>query len=180
MTKAGSDHLKRQAREIARESGRRLPDVLAELRRAPRAVPPRQPSKELVARCNGLAHPIDGGRCAREAGHPGHWSWCSPEPHLASHVWQGYVDARSAAEAAEHEAWLAGLSPAQRADWEAEQKAAYEADMAYEGYDPADDNYGKDLEYVLDAQDEARWAAEAEEDGYDAADPYEVAYLEAR
>ncbi|MFJ8004033.1 hypothetical protein [Streptomyces fagopyri] len=36
MTKAGADPLKRQARELTRTSGRRFPDVLAELRRAPR------------------------------------------------------------------------------------------------------------------------------------------------
>lgn len=91
MTKAGNDELKRQAREIRRRTGRRLPDILAELSRAPRTM--RRPSTDLVLLCSGLAHPIDGGRCARPAGHhllDGTWSWCSPEPHLPARIWQGY------------------------------------------------------------------------------------------
>lgn len=67
-TKTGRDHLKRQARQIARTTGRRFPDVLAELRRAPRPSM-RRPSTKLVLLCNGLAHLIDGGRCARPVGH---------------------------------------------------------------------------------------------------------------
>ncbi|MFJ9239739.1 hypothetical protein ACIRJ3_32730 [Streptomyces anulatus] len=167
MTKTGSDHLKRQARQIARASGRRYPDVLAELRGAPRRPPA---SKELVLRCRGFAHPLDGGRCAQPDGHPGHWTWCGPEPHFAVHVWQGYVEARDAAEHAKHEAWLAGLTPAERAEYEAEQEAAYEADMAWQAAEPYDPDAERDAEYALDAADEARWEAEmderADDDGY--------------
>ncbi|MEV7681481.1 hypothetical protein AB0O64_23450 [Streptomyces sp. NPDC088341] len=160
MTKTGSDHLKRQAREIARASGRRYPDVLAELRNVPRRA---SSSKELVLLCSGFAHPIDGGRCAQPAGHPGHWTWCGPEPHFAVHVWQGYVDARGEAEHAKHEAWLAGLTPAERAEYEAEQEAAYQADMAWEA-EPYSAEEERSLEYALDAADEARREAEAAED----------------
>ncbi|MFD1275849.1 hypothetical protein ACFQ51_42190 [Streptomyces kaempferi] len=67
MTKAGTDHLKRRARELARTSGLRFPDVLAELRRAPRPTTARPLSKELVALCPRPAHPLEGGRCARPA-----------------------------------------------------------------------------------------------------------------
>ncbi|WP_435058376.1 hypothetical protein [Streptomyces sp. bgisy060] len=173
MTKSGSDYLKRQAREIARASGRRFPDVLAQLRRDHRNAPaPRRPhpSTELVLRCRGLAHPIDGGRCAQPDGHPGHWTWCGSEPHFAVYVWQGYVEARDAAEHAKHEAWLAGLSPTDRAEYEAEQEAAYHADMAMEA-EPYDPDEERSIEYALDAADEERWAAEAdaqeETGGYD-------------
>ncbi|MEV7959555.1 hypothetical protein ACIO6T_44100 [Streptomyces sp. NPDC087532] len=172
MTKTGSDHLKRQARQIARTSGRRYPDVLAELRDAPRRAPS---SKELVLRCSSFIVPMYGGRCAQPDGHPGHRTWCGPEPHFAVHVWQGYTEARDAAEHAKHEAWLAGLSPTERAEYEAEQEAAYQvytayqADMAGEGesYDPDDE---RNAEYALDAADEAWWEAEmderADDDGY--------------
>ncbi|WP_143660272.1 hypothetical protein [Streptomyces sp. t99] len=167
MTKTGSDHLKRQARQIARASGRRYPDILAELRGAPRRPPA---SKELVLRCRGLAHPLDGGRCAQPDGHPGHWTWCGPDPHYAVHVWQGYVEARDAAEHAKHEAWLAGLTPAERAEYEAEQEAAYWEQMAQDAREPDDPDYERDLEFALDAADEARWEAEMDEradnDGY--------------
>ncbi|MFJ2278785.1 hypothetical protein ACIOEZ_32075 [Streptomyces sp. NPDC087866] len=165
MTKTGSDHLKRQARQIARASGRRYPDVLAELRGAPRRVA----SKELVLLCRGFAHPLDGGRCAQLAGHPGHWTWCGPEPHFPAHVWQGYVEARDAAEYAKYEVWFAGLTPEERAAYEAEQEAAHQADMAREAesYDPDEE---RSLEYALDAADEARWEAEmaerADDEGY--------------
>ncbi|MFF0000962.1 hypothetical protein [Streptomyces avermitilis] len=70
MTKSGSDHIKRQAIEIARASGRRFPDVLAELRRAPRTAP--RTSTELVLLCPGLAHALDGGRSTPRT-HPGPW-----------------------------------------------------------------------------------------------------------
>lgn len=75
MTKSGSDYLKRQARDIRRATGRRLPEILAELRGTPRQAP----SKELVLRCRGFAHPFNGGRCAQPDGHPGHWTWCGSE-----------------------------------------------------------------------------------------------------
>ncbi|MDJ0466140.1 hypothetical protein [Streptomyces sp. H27-C3] len=172
MTKTGSDHLKRQARQIVRASGRRYPDVLAELRGAPRRP---SSSKELVLLCRGFAHPIDGGRCAQPDGHPGHWTWCGPEPHFPVYVWQGYVEARDAAEYAKYEVWFAGLTPEERAAYEAEQEAADQADMAREAesYDPDEE---RSLEYALDAADEARWAAEAdaqeEAGGYDD-EPYD-------
>jgi hypothetical protein len=169
VTKSGSDHLKRQARQIARTTGRRFPDVLAELRRAPRPSTPRH-STELVLLCNGLAHPIDGGRCARPAGHhllDGTWSWCSPEPGLAAHVWQGYHQAADEARQTQHEAWLASLTPAERADWDAEQQAAYWADMAAEAREPYDPYDDKHDELVLDALDDDRRADETDFDEYD-------------
>ncbi|WP_369228564.1 hypothetical protein AB5J52_48855 (plasmid) [Streptomyces sp. R39] len=169
MTKSGSDHLKRQARGIARTTGRRFPDVLAELRRAPRPSTPR-PSTELVLLCNGLAHPIDGGRCARPAGHhllDGTWSWCSPEPDLPAHIWQGYHQAADEARQAQHEAWLASLTPAERADWEAEQEAANWADMAAEAREPYDHYDDKYDELVLDALDDERRSDETDFDEYD-------------
>lgn len=174
MTRSGADHLKRQARELARTSGRRFPDVLAELRRQPRPTTARRPSKELVQLCPHPAHPIEGGRCARLAGHErlddyGSWS-CSLEPHLPAHVWQGYYDAADEARRTQDAAWLASLSPAARADWEAEQEAAYWAEMAdaaREPYYPDDDKY---QELVLDALDQERQAAETgdlDDDGPD-------------
>ncbi|MFF7953997.1 hypothetical protein [Streptomyces griseorubiginosus] len=101
MTKSGSDHLKRKAREIAHSTGRRFPDVLAALRRRPRAVA-RQPSKELVLVCNGMAHPIEGGRCARAAGHHSvdGWGRCSWGPNDAVLVRTGYYEAAWARSAA--------------------------------------------------------------------------------
>ncbi|MET9759938.1 hypothetical protein ABZ016_12895 [Streptomyces sp. NPDC006372] len=166
MTKSGSDHLKRQARQIARTSGRRFPDVLAELRRAPRTTP--RPSKELVLLCNGLAHPIDGGRCARPADHhllDGTWSWCSPEPHLPAHIWQGHHAAADEARRAQHEAWLASLTPAELADWEADQEAAYWADMADEAREPYDPHEDKYAEMALDELEEEGRADETDDIG---------------
>ncbi|MGW0672554.1 hypothetical protein [Streptomyces sp. NPDC002746] len=164
MTKAGSDHVKRQARKIRRVTGRRFPDVLAELRHAP-ARPPRHPSKELVLRCRGFAHIIDGGRCAQPAGHAGHWTWCGPDPHFPVHVWQGFVEARDAAEHAQHETWLASLSPEDRAAYEAEERAAYWDQMAQDAQEPYDPEAERNLEYALDAADEARWTEEAAFEG---------------
>ncbi|KAB1978515.1 hypothetical protein [Streptomyces triticiradicis] len=169
MTKTGSDHLKRQARQIARSSARRYPDVLAELRGTSR----RPPSKDLVLLCSGLVHPLDGGSCARPAGRrlaEAGWGWCSLEPHFPAHVWQGYVEARDTAEHAKHEAWLAALSPTERAEYEAEQEAAYWAQMAEEAREPYDPDEERSLEYALDAAAEERWEAEmnarADDDGY--------------
>ncbi|MEV8335640.1 hypothetical protein [Streptomyces niveus] len=164
MTKTGSDYLKREAREIARTTGRRFPDVLAQLRRDAPATrrPRRTPSTELVLRCRGFAHPIDGGRCAQVDGHPHHWTWCGPDPHFAAHVWQGYVEARDAAEHARHEAWLASLTPKERDEYEAENEAAYQQEMADAMREPYDPEEERSLEYAFDAADEARWAAEAE------------------
>ncbi|MFG2732835.1 hypothetical protein [Streptomyces canus] len=88
VTYCGSDQLKRQACEIAGTSGRRFPDVLAELGRAP-GPSARRPSRELVLLCSGLAQAIDGGCCACPAGcqvFDGSWSWCSAEPDLGAHV----------------------------------------------------------------------------------------------
>ncbi|MFE4829941.1 hypothetical protein [Streptomyces sp. NPDC056672] len=145
MTKTGSDSITAQAREIARTTRRRFPDVLTELRsehrRNPAPRPPRTPSKELVPLCRGFAHPIDGGRCAQPGGHPGHWTWCGPEPHFAAYVWMGYYEARDAAEHAEHEAWLASLTPEQRAEYEAESAAAYQQEMADAMRDDGDDTW---------------------------------------
>ncbi|MEU9405739.1 hypothetical protein AB0E08_08535 [Streptomyces sp. NPDC048281] len=148
MTKSGTDHLKRQARTIAAVTGRRFPDVLAELRRAPRTAP-RQPSKELVLVCNGMAHPIDGGRCKRAAGHAmldggWGWGWCSWGHNDAIHVWAGYFRAQSAAQRAQEDARRAALTPEERAAEDAESEAAYWADMAEEArepYDSYDDKY---------------------------------------
>ncbi|TLS45663.1 hypothetical protein FE633_12875 [Streptomyces montanus] len=179
MTKSGSDYLKRQAREIANATGRRFPDVLAELRRVPRTAP-RQPSKELVLVCNGMAHPIDGGRCARAAGHQsldGGWGWCSWGPNDAVNVWAGYYDAQSQAQREQEDARRAALTPEERAAEDAESEAAYWADMAdaaREPYDPYDDKY---QEMVWEAQDEERGEAEADRD--DVGAPYVVSYLEA-
>ncbi|MEU1824176.1 hypothetical protein ABZ502_17335 [Streptomyces abikoensis] len=181
MTKSGNDHLKRRARQIARASGRRYPNVLAELRGTPRQVP----SKELVLLCSDFVHPIDGGSCARPAGHrhfERQWGWCSLDPHFPGHVWQGYCEARDAADHAKHEAWLAGLSPQERAEHEAEEEAGYWAQMADEAREPYDPEEERSLEYALDAADEARWAAEDDaqeeaggydEDAYDAWDEEE-------
>ncbi|MEV8546929.1 hypothetical protein [Streptomyces sp. NPDC051572] len=181
MTKAGNDHLKKLAREIARASGRRLPDVLAELRGIPRTAP-RQPSKELVLVCSGLAHPIDGGRCRRMAGHrnlDGGWGWCSWGPNDAVHIWAGYYNAESQAQWEREDARLAALTPDERAADEAEATAAYWSEMADEArelYDPYDDKY---FDYDLAEQGEADREAEAEFD-YETGDPYSDSYLEAR
>ncbi|WP_439681543.1 hypothetical protein [Embleya sp. MST-111070] len=144
MTKAGSDHLKHTAREIVRATGSRFPDVLVQVRRELSATPQRQPSKELVPRCPGLAHPIDGGRCARPAGHHGSWSWCSSDPHLPSHIWKGYHSARDEADRARHQQWLDRLGPRERTEYEAEQEAEYWSQLAdemREPYDPYEDEY---------------------------------------
>lgn len=66
MTKSGNDHRKRQARRMRADGPRRrFPGLLAEP--SSRTAPLR--STELVPLCAGLAHPINGGRCARAAGH---------------------------------------------------------------------------------------------------------------
>ncbi|MCT9094221.1 hypothetical protein N4G70_36080 [Streptomyces sp. ASQP_92] len=177
MTKTGSDHLKRRARDLARTTGRRYPDVLAELRGAPRS----KPGAALVLVCSGLAHPLDGGRCVRPADHLQHdggWGYCSLEAHHPSHIWAGYFRAREAAERARHEAWLASLTPEQRAVHEAEEEAAYWAQMADDAAEPYDPEEERSLEYALDAADEARWAAEAEaqEDGRYGEDEWDEDY----
>ncbi len=164
MTKSGHDHFKRQARQIARDTGRSFPDVLAELRGTPRP----KPSTDLVLVCSGWVHPLDGGRCARPAGHRNHdgsWGGCSLDPHHPIHIWEGYFEARTAAEHAQHEAWLASLTPKERADYEAENEAEYWAQMAAEAeepYDPYEDKY-RFADDDLNA---------AEEDGYGPDDEY--------
>ncbi|WP_435245212.1 hypothetical protein [Streptomyces tendae] len=134
MTKSGSDYLKGQAREIARTTGRRFPDVLAELQHRPVAHRASVPSSALVVRCPGLASLIDGGRCAQGAGHPGYSTWCGSKPNIAVYVLQGYAAAHDEAQWARHEAWLAGLTPSERAD--------YEADIAQQMADDARESYG--------------------------------------
>lgn len=167
MTKSGNDHHKRQARRLRADGPRRrFPDLLAELTSPSRPAP--RPSSELVLRCTGLAHPFDGGRCAREAGHQvldGEWSWCSPTAHLPVHVWRGYHAAADEERQAQHEARLAAMSPAERAAWEAEADAAYRpemADAAREPYDPREDKY---QEMGWDALGEDGWADDT--DGYE-------------
>ncbi|MEU3399439.1 hypothetical protein [Streptomyces filamentosus] len=167
MTKSGHDHLKRRARQIARDTGRRFPDVLAELRGESRPAP----SKELVLLCAGLVHPLDGGRCARPASHRLHdrsWGDCSLDPHHPAHVWEGYHQARYTADSARHEEWLASLTPMERADYEAENEAEYLAQMAAdaaEPYDPYEDKYR------YDDPDEHEPASE--DDGYGPEDEYD-------
>ncbi|MFI1226280.1 MULTISPECIES: hypothetical protein [Streptomyces] len=148
MTKSGHDHLKRQARVIARSTGRRFPDVLAELRHTPR---PTTSSKALVLVCSGLVHPIDGGRCARPAGHlhrDGGWGYCSKDPHYPVQIWDGYAQARAIVETLEFELKLARMSPSQRAAYEADMEAEAEtahweqmAEDAREPDDPYEDKY---------------------------------------
>ncbi|MFJ8158427.1 hypothetical protein [Streptomyces sp. NPDC094468] len=178
MTKSGSDYLKRQAREIASSTGSRFPEVLAELRRGPRTAE-RQPSKELVLVCNGMAHPLDGGRCARAAGHQNvdGWSWCGWGPSDAVLIWAGYYEAQAQERREQEDARRATLTPQERADEDAEAEAAYWAEMAEaarEPYDPYEDKY---QELVWEAQDEVRREAEADHD--EAEDSYIDSYQEA-
>ncbi|MBT2439941.1 hypothetical protein J7E93_07360 [Streptomyces sp. ISL-36] len=144
MTKTGSDHLKRRARQLARVTGRRYPDVLAELRRTPR--PAAAPSKELVRVCNGLAHPIDIADCARTAGHERFdgtpWSSCEVDPHYPVHIWAGYFHARSEAYRAEYDAWWNSLTPEQRE----EEEARYWDEMAADAAEPVDPGFYADLD----------------------------------
>ncbi len=179
MTKAGSDHLKAQARRIAQTSGRRYPDVRAEQRRPSHPAPAPAPSKELVLLCGGLAHPLGGGRCAREAGHrrlDGNWSWCSPEPHLPAHIWMGYQRAADDDYIAKENARRAALTPEERA---AEEEATYYADMADAGseYDPREDKY---TELADELRDEEEESDEDDflygDDVYDGEDEYEVTF----
>ncbi|GGJ59287.1 hypothetical protein [Streptomyces brasiliensis] len=111
---------------------------------------------------------FDGGRCARPAGHhllDGTWSWCSLEPHLPAHIWRGYHDAADEDRRAQHEAWLASLTPAERAAWEADQEAAYWANMADEAREPYDPHEDKYAAMVLDELDEERRADETDDFG---------------
>ncbi|MFE2823397.1 hypothetical protein [Streptomyces sp. NPDC059271] len=160
MTKSGNDHHKRQARRLRADNPRcRFPDLLAALS----SRPARRPSTDLVLLCSGLAHPLDGGRCAREAGHElldGDRSWCSPKPNLPVHVWRGYYAAADEDLQAQREARLAAMSPAERAAWVAEAEAEYWAEIAddaREPYDPREDKY---QEMGRDALGEERWADE--------------------
>ncbi|MGW7314674.1 hypothetical protein [Streptomyces sp. NPDC054865] len=189
MTKSGSDHLKHRARTIARATGRRFPDVLAELRDSgSRPTAPRAASKELVRVCSGLADPWgETGRCARPAGH--HeldritWhSQCDADPHYPMHIWNGWFQAREAADRTEHESRQAAMSPAERDRYEQEQAQDYDSELAAEmaaAYDPEEERHA---EAVLDAADEERWAAEAEahpDDVYDPDDEYDDEYGDA-
>ncbi|MFE1230597.1 hypothetical protein [Streptomyces sp. NPDC058745] len=148
MTKTGSDHLKRRARDLARATGRRYPDVLAELRRAPRpaGAVPSTPSTELVRVCNGLAHPFDLTYCARPAGHERFdgtgWSSCEDDPHYPVHVWAGYFQAHSDDVIAEHDAWWNTLTPGQRE----EEEARYREEMAADAGEPIDPDFYKDVD----------------------------------
>ncbi|MGW3308208.1 hypothetical protein ACWDG9_16660 [Streptomyces sp. NPDC001073] len=186
MTKSGSDHLKRQARKIADATGRRFPDVLTELRRTPRTAP-RQPSKELVLVCAEMAHPIDGGRCARTAGHQmldGGWGWCGWGPNAAVNVWHGYYHAEQQAQRDQEDARRAALSPQERADEDAESEAAYQAEMAYdaqEPYDPYDDKYADLTDELRDEAQELDDVSDRDDylngdDAYDGEDEHEVTY----
>ncbi|MCX5601600.1 hypothetical protein OOK29_25960 [Streptomyces phaeochromogenes] len=166
MTKAGRDHLKARARS-AREHGprRRFPDLLAEVARSPLPSPP---STELVLVCNGLAHPVDGGRCARAAGH---WKldgggWCSWGPNDAVHVWAGYYNAESQAWRAQEDARRALLTPEDREAEDAEMEDDYHASMGRDPYDPYDDKYEL---IAMELQDEEHSAAEEAND-YDDGD----------
>ncbi|MEV0442898.1 hypothetical protein AB0I84_27875 [Streptomyces spectabilis] len=58
---------------------------------------------------------------------------------------RGYFAVRRAADDARHEAWLASLSPQQRADYEAECRAEYETQLADEVYDYDDPWRYRDL-----------------------------------
>ncbi|MER6253718.1 hypothetical protein ABT224_20410 [Streptomyces sp. NPDC001584] len=175
MTKSGSDHLKQRARAIARATGRRFPDVLAELRTGP-ARP--MPSKALVPVCSGLVGGWgDTGRCRRPAGHPGSddpWAGaCSSDPHHCEDIEAGYRRAQLEAEEAAHQAWVAAMSPAERERHERALVEEYAAEMAAEmadAYDPEEERY---WEAVQDAADEEKWAAEAEAHEADFYDPDE-------
>ncbi|MFZ3475217.1 hypothetical protein ACODT3_43075 [Streptomyces sp. 4.24] len=154
MTKSGSDHLKRRARQLARATGRRFPDVLAELRRTPPRTLTPGPSKALVPVCSSFVHPLDGGDCARPAGHVRHdpgWSSCSEDPHYPVHVWHGYHQAQHDAETAEQERWLASLTLEQRAEHEANAEAEYWQEMAADAAEPYD--FGADKYMYLDDED---------------------------
>ncbi len=67
------------------------------------------------------------------------------------------------ARGAQQEAWLASLSPAERSEWEAEQEAAYWADMADEAREPYDPAQEKYQELVLDALDDELRDAETDD-----------------
>jgi hypothetical protein len=187
VTKSGTDHLKRQARTIADATGRRFPDVLAELRRTPRTAQ-RQPSKELVLVCDGMAHPIDGGRCARTAGHQnldGGWGWCGWGPNVAVNVWDGYYEAERQAQRDQEDARRAALTPEERADEDAESEAAYWADMADEAREPYDSYDDKYAELADELRDETQEPDEDVsdrdyflygDDVYDAEDEHEVTF----
>ncbi|MEU2453854.1 hypothetical protein ABZ605_27725 [Streptomyces sp. NPDC012765] len=156
MTKSGSDHLKHRARAIARTTGRRFPDVLAELRRAPRRAPAPGPSKALVPVCSSFVHPLDGGDCARPAGHHRHdpgWSSCSEDPHYPVHIWHGFHVAQYDAETAEQERWLASLTPEERAEHEEALEGESWDAMAADAADPYDDRYDK-YRYLDDESDD--------------------------
>ncbi|MFD5878457.1 hypothetical protein [Streptomyces yangpuensis] len=175
MTKSGSDHLKHRARTIARATGRRFPDVLAELRTGVRGP---TPSKALVLVCSGSVGPwADMGRCRRPADHmepDNPWpSTCSSDPHHCEDIEAGYRRAQLEAEEAAHQAWLTAMSPAERERHEQalveEYAAQLAADMA-DAYDPEEERY---WEAVQDAADEEKWAAEAEAHDGDFYDPDE-------
>lgn len=177
MTKTGNDSLKRRARQIASGTGRRFPDVLAELRGQRGAAP--APSTELVLLCPHFAHPLDPwsghpthpGRCTRPAGHEqldGIGTWlCSDQPHLPAHIWRGYQQAEDAAYEAQHDAQLASMSPAERQEYEA--TSSFE-EMTADDVDPYSREEEKAYEIALDIADEGRWAEEMDND--DADDPY--------
>ncbi|MET9695135.1 hypothetical protein ABZY81_43385 [Streptomyces sp. NPDC006514] len=164
MTKSGSDHLKHRARAIARVTGRRFPDVLAELRTGPGRP---KPSTALVPVCSGSVGVWgDMRRCRRPAGHlkaQDFWAGtCSSDPHYCEDIEAGYRQAQLEAEEAAHQAWLAAMSPAERERHEQDLAEEYAAEMAVEmadAYDPEEERY---WEAVEDAADEERWAAEAE------------------
>ncbi|MEU5900220.1 hypothetical protein [Streptomyces venezuelae] len=59
---------------------------------------------------------------------------------------------------------MAGLTPRERAEHEAEEEAAYWAQMADDAREPYDPDEERSFEYALDAADEERW--DAERDGY--------------
>ncbi|MFE9812920.1 hypothetical protein [Streptomyces sp. NPDC005548] len=119
-----------------------------------------------------MAHPIDAGRCARAAGHEmldDAWSWCSAQPHLPAHIWQGYHAAKNRDRQAQNEARLAAMSQAEHAAWVAEADAAYWAEMAddvREPYDPREDKYE---EMAREALEEEHWADEPDGSEHSAA-----------
>lgn len=132
MTKTGSDHLKRRARALARATGRRYPDVLAELRR-PTAPP--APSQELVRVCGRDGFDWGGiGRCTRPYGHldtdPSSWPSCGDDPHYPVHIWHGYFKAEDEASRAQTVRWWNSLTPEQREEEEELYWAELAADAA--------------------------------------------------
>ncbi|MFJ1839921.1 hypothetical protein ACIOJ9_39450 [Streptomyces sp. NPDC088175] len=116
------------------------PNYAAHPARRPRRRPSSSCARASYIRSKAGAAPGPPGHLNQDGG----WGSCSEDPRYPVRIWEGYFEARTAAQHEQHETWLASLTPQQRAEYEAENEADYWTDVAAAAqgpYDPYEDKY---------------------------------------